>query len=345
MVADKGPYEQAYDEDLNKLSMANRFIACNDATGKAKGKFDCANMDISSYIYNAELGCNSQELIGFTYINDLWGWTDPQTGEEYALVGMFDGTSVVDITDPSDPVGLGFIETSGDLSPDDTSGFWRDMKVANNVAYIGSEIAHHGVQVFDLSRLSTLERPNAFKGKGNGGDKGENVGQIPTGKQVTRLEPDLVITSAGTSHNIVQFPEVNKVLVVGLSEDSEACDVTKGESVAVFDVSDPLDPILETCLSGDYNVCTPDKDCSYDGYVHDGQCIIYDGPDDDYKGVPICVFFVETEVVIFNMDTDAVINKFTWPDAAYGKTLILWLIVTERFSHHLSLRSSPRLVQ
>jgi hypothetical protein len=32
--------------------------------------------------------------------NDIWGWTDPLDGREYALVGRNDGTAFVDVTDP-----------------------------------------------------------------------------------------------------------------------------------------------------------------------------------------------------------------------------------------------------
>ena len=36
--------------------------------------------------------------------NDIWGWTDPQTGNDYALVGMTNGTSIVNVTDTENPV-------------------------------------------------------------------------------------------------------------------------------------------------------------------------------------------------------------------------------------------------
>jgi len=38
--------------------------------------------------------------------NDNWGWTDPETGREYALVGRNEGTSFIDITD-TNPVPIG----------------------------------------------------------------------------------------------------------------------------------------------------------------------------------------------------------------------------------------------
>ena len=37
---------------------------------------------------------------------DIWGWTDPQTSREYAIFGLENGTSFIDVTDPTDPVYL-----------------------------------------------------------------------------------------------------------------------------------------------------------------------------------------------------------------------------------------------
>ncbi len=33
--------------------------------------------------------------------NDIWGWTDPVTGTEYALMGMNNGTAFVDLSAPT----------------------------------------------------------------------------------------------------------------------------------------------------------------------------------------------------------------------------------------------------
>ena len=74
--------------------------------------------------------------------NDIWGWTDPVERHEYAVVGLSTGTSFVRVTDPLNPEVLGFLPTRTDPST------WRDMKVVNNAAYIVSEAADHGMQVY-----------------------------------------------------------------------------------------------------------------------------------------------------------------------------------------------------
>jgi hypothetical protein len=52
-----------------------------------------------------------------------------------ALVSLFDGTAFVDVTDPVNPIVLGKLDTHpGTLGSD-----WGDIKVYDDVAYIGSE--------------------------------------------------------------------------------------------------------------------------------------------------------------------------------------------------------------
>ena len=79
--------------------------------------------------------------------NDIWGWIDPQTRKEYAIVGLIDGTAFVDISNPLNPLYLGKLPSATEPS------IWRDIKINQNFAYIVSEASNHGLQVFDLTRL------------------------------------------------------------------------------------------------------------------------------------------------------------------------------------------------
>ena len=88
-----------------------------------------------------------------TSLNDIWGWTDPTTQKEYALVGLSNGTSFVDISDAENPVYLGRLPTHTNNST------WRDIKVYNNHAFIVSEAGGHGMQVFDLTELRNVTNP------------------------------------------------------------------------------------------------------------------------------------------------------------------------------------------
>ena len=108
------------------------------------GIYPCRNVDLLSHVGLAELG--------LSFVNDTWGWTDPETKREYALVGGTEGTVFVDITDAKRPVVLGILPAHT-LDPE--FPWWRDIKVYANHAFVVSEQTGHGLQVFDLTRLRT----------------------------------------------------------------------------------------------------------------------------------------------------------------------------------------------
>ena len=116
----------------NKIECTNGFA----------GSYPCKDMDLMSFTDKTEIGGSNS-----TSLNDIWGWTDPQTGKEYALVGMSNGTSFVDISNPENPVYIGRLPTQTNNST------WRDLKVYQNHVFIVSEASGHGMQVFDLTEL------------------------------------------------------------------------------------------------------------------------------------------------------------------------------------------------
>ena len=107
--------------------MSGAEVEC--AEGKAAG-FECKDVTLLSFIPVQSIGgTRGVELSG------NWGWTDPETGKEYALVGRMDGTAFVDVTDPENPVYVGqLLRTEG--SP---GSFWREIKVYKNHAFIVSD--------------------------------------------------------------------------------------------------------------------------------------------------------------------------------------------------------------
>jgi hypothetical protein len=112
------------------------------------GIFECQDVSILSYLPVKDLGGGRG-----VRLNDVWGWTDPTTNREYALVGRIDGTSFVDVTDPVNPRYIGDLPKT-DSSPAST---WRDIKVYRDHAYIVADGAQaHGMQVFDLTRLRNV---------------------------------------------------------------------------------------------------------------------------------------------------------------------------------------------
>jgi choice-of-anchor B domain-containing protein len=117
--------------------------------------YPCKGYDLMSYMSLDDLtpeGINNVNLAG----NDSWGWTDPDTGKEYALVGLNSHTAFVDISNPSMPILVGALPTAT------LNSIWRDIKVYQNHAFIVSEASGHGMQVFDLTRLRDTIPPEIF---------------------------------------------------------------------------------------------------------------------------------------------------------------------------------------
>ncbi len=79
-----------------------------------------------------------------TQANDIWGWVD-SIGNEYAIVGLRNGVSVVDVTIPSSPIEKFFIS--------DINSVWRDLKTWNNYAYVTTE-ADAGLLIIDLNDMT-----------------------------------------------------------------------------------------------------------------------------------------------------------------------------------------------
>ncbi|MBC8754400.1 choice-of-anchor B family protein [Kordia sp. YSTF-M3] len=122
----------------NSIAFPNAVLCENGLAGQ----YSCDGYDLMSTM--------PLSIFGASKGNDSWGWTDPQTGKEYVLMGTDENTSFVDITNPTDPIYLGKLPTATVASS------WRDVKVYNNHAFVVSEAPGHGMQVFDLTRLRNV---------------------------------------------------------------------------------------------------------------------------------------------------------------------------------------------
>ncbi|HET6546224.1 MAG TPA: choice-of-anchor B family protein [Rhodanobacteraceae bacterium] len=251
----------------SSTSAATRHAAeCID--GMAEGHA-CHNVDLLGHLDLGELGATAGSGNG----NDMWGWTDPLTGKEYALVGLDNGTAFVDISDPENPVRLGNLPTHS------VSNLWRDLKVYDNHAFIVSEAADHGMQVFDLTRLRGVVSP-----------------------PVTFTE-DAWYGEFGRAHNIAIDEDSGYAYAVGSRQGIQQCNA----GLHMIDIHDPSNPTFAGCF-GD------------DGYTHDVQCIVYDGPDGNYLGHEICFAANEdtlTIVDVSNKVAPVMLSRRDYPGSGY----------------------------
>ena len=128
---------------------------------------------VISFIFNiiliqsffAQNSANLTLLGSFEWSNtegsDIWGWVDPSNNYEYALVGLNDGFSVVNVTSPTNPVEMFYIS--------DLNSTWRDIKTWGNYAYVTTE-ADAGLLIVDLSDMTgnTYYHVTNFSNPSNG---------------------------------------------------------------------------------------------------------------------------------------------------------------------------------
>lgn len=96
---------------------------------------------------DAQLNMSLQSHLEYpSRLSDVWGYTAPD-GTEYALVGNFNGVSIVSLADANNAVEVAFVEGQGSA--------WRDIKTWGNYAYVVADqpTSDEGLTVIDLSNL------------------------------------------------------------------------------------------------------------------------------------------------------------------------------------------------
>ncbi|QQS37659.1 MAG: choice-of-anchor B family protein [Ignavibacteriales bacterium] len=105
----------------------------------------CVSTTINFAQMNVDLVGQRNQYPSVGY-NDIWGYVDP-SGNEYALLGVQSGTSIISLVNPQNPVEVAFIPGPNSL--------WRDIKTHSHYAYVVTEgtSSGTGMQVIDLSQL------------------------------------------------------------------------------------------------------------------------------------------------------------------------------------------------
>ncbi len=166
------------------------------------GEFPCRGVDLVARAPASELGALT--------VSDVWGWADPQTGREIALLATSHGTGFYDVSHPSCPLAVGFLPSRGEPS------VWRDVETFGHYAYVGSEAEGHGIQVVDLASLPLTAGPPAT------------------------LEPTHVVDDIGSSHTLSVAPEAGILAVSG----ADPCG-----GLQLYGLADPAAPRAGACVA------------------------------------------------------------------------------------------------
>jgi choice-of-anchor B domain-containing protein len=260
----RGP---AYVEKITRLLQRDFQLPRYPAQGRIRcengfaGPYPCKEIDLMSHVTLAQMGG--------TRGNDVWGWKDPVTGKEWALMGLNSGISFVDVTDPENPVVIGRLPTHTFNSS------WRDVEVYRDHVFVGADNAgNHGMQVMDLTRLRTA----------------------PPG---TIFPEDAHYPGFANSHTI----NINTETGFAYANGTNTC----AGGLHMVNINDPKNPQFAGCFSAD-------------GYTHDTQCVIYQGPDAEHRGKEICFNSNEDTLTIVNVTNKAapvMLSRTTYPGSAY----------------------------
>ncbi|MEO0603510.1 MAG: choice-of-anchor B family protein, partial [Myxococcota bacterium] len=172
--------------------------------GGMAGAFPCDSVDLLAFVPLSDLGGN--------LTNDIWGWVDATTGVEYALVGTDEGVTVLDVANPYCPQVVATLE--GRIADD---RLWRDVEVAGDYAFVGTETPAHGLQVFDLTAVRAfVDEPLS-------------------------LTEDHWTDVVRDTHTLTTIPAHDLLTIQG----GNAC----SGGLQIFDVSDPLMPDFQACYT------------------------------------------------------------------------------------------------
>ncbi|KAL2211284.1 hypothetical protein CC79DRAFT_1339645 [Sarocladium strictum] len=249
--------------DLDRYEALQAVTTCTN--GRA-GEYRCNNVNLVSFLRHQDLGSSTRTG------NDVWGWTS-STGREFGAVGQTDGTAFVEVLSDGSLVYLGRLPTQT------VNSSWRDMKAIKDFLYVGAESSNHGLQIFDMKKLLTVN---------------------PSSPRVFSITSDLTahFRGFGNSHNIVAHEQTNMIYAVGTGS-AAGC---RG-GLFMVDVSNPASPRSPGCLSAG-------------GYVHDAQCVIYTGPDTRYTGREICFNYNEDTLDITDVTSKS--NPVTISSTGYN---------------------------
>ena len=132
-----------------QVSQSEKSHAAAPCTGNVSAGFPCTSVSLLSHLAFDVLKPTS------TRANDIWGYTDLNTGREYAFIGVENGVAILDITDPVAPEQVG--------APTGSSTTWRDMEIYQvfdataqrwrAYAYVTADNVQDVLMVLDLSGL------------------------------------------------------------------------------------------------------------------------------------------------------------------------------------------------
>lgn len=283
MIGEAKELELSQAEAAPLSPLAITFTPC--AAGNAGGHA-CQGLDLLARMPLSGFSSNPSAA------NDIWGFVDLDDNREYALIGLRNGTAVVEVTDPLHPTEVGFVAGPNTI--------WRDIKVYqfynsgegrwNAYAYVVADNVNQGLQIIDLSELPVSI---SLTGTYTGFQRAHNI-------YLSDVDYTTGVTQSGTTAY---------AFILGSEKE--------GGRVHTLDLSDPANPVK---TAGAFEEA---------GYVHDGtSLVITDSRTIDCAGHNPCELYVdfnENTVDLWDVtDKDAPYQISSTPYANSGYTHSGW---------------------
>lgn len=203
---------EKFTETYQRVSQTQKTsIDCVDGLA---GDFPCNNVSLLSQLPLPSFSSAPSSA------SDIWGHVDLNNNKEYALIGLRNGTAIVDVSDPESPLEVATI--GGRVST------WRDIKVYQYLdnatstykayAYVTTE-ANDGLQIIDLNDLP-------------------NTASLANTQFSFQSAHNIYISNIDYSTNTVLDGYEAFIYITGSNQSSGA--------FQIYDLLDPLNPALVT---------------------------------------------------------------------------------------------------
>lgn len=273
-------------------------IPCKD--GLVNNIFPCNKVEMLSFVTLTDMGETDVQA------NDIWGWVDPQTEKEYALVGLTNGVAIYDITKGDEPIYVGKLPEAD--APTAKMGPLNSVWSANDTSPVNGSSSAKGTSPVNntpFQPIFSYHDDSDTSGKGASAwrdiktyrntmyvvtdvndDRGmqvfdlERLRTVDSNAMPVTFDHDYLYTEIGNAHNLHINEESGFAYVVGALSGTQCA---QNGQLHIVDLSNRLFPVFAGChlepAAGQYIKA---------GYIHDTQCVIYKGPDADYTGREIC---------------------------------------------------------
>jgi len=210
--------------------------------------------------------CNDVSLLSFLPLSTLNSVTGSRTDEANDIWGWVDPRDQREYAIIGLYTGTAYVDITDPVNPK----YLGKLPLKRNGRSIWADIKVFGNYAFIVSESAS---------------QGMQILDLSQLRDIT--EPKVLTETAHydkitSSHNIFINEDTGFAYLVGTR--------TCSGGLHMVDINDPLNPVFVGCYSDD-------------GYTHDVQCVVYDGPDTEHVGKEICFASNEDTVTIVDVST------------------------------------------